>query len=169
MKKPCKPIVMPPGTKRSELERWIAARRPERGPHSINEAEYAEIRSALAPISEGYLRKLLRDSGVPLDPLVEGVRQGSYDELQESLERLLDIYQGGDAARRKAVRTVVITAKDHARLASRSKNASPDRRAEKEEMVLWLLMWLENPGIFPEWVRLRRAQWDVEADRGGDG
>jgi len=160
---------MPPGTKRSELERWIAERRPDPVSQPINEAEFAEIRSALAPISESYLRKLLRESGVPLDPLVEGVRQGSFDELQESLERLLENYESGDVARRKAVRAVVITAKDHARLASKSKNASPERRSEKEEMVLWLLTWLENPGIFPEWVRLRRAQWDVEADRGTDG
>jgi hypothetical protein len=155
---------MPPGTKRSELERWIAERCSERVPESISETEYAEIRSELAPISESYLRKLLRESGVPLDPLVEGVRQGSYDELQESLERFLEIYQSGDAARRKAVRAIVITAKDHARLASKFKNASPEKRSEKDEMVLWLLTWLENPGIFAEWVRLRRAQWDVEAN-----
>ncbi len=152
---------MPPNTKRSELERWIAGRRPVR----IGELEYTEIRAALAPISEGYLRRLLRESGVPLDPMVEGVRQGSYDELQESLLLLLEIYQNCDAARRGAVRAVVITAKDHARLAARSKSASAEKRAEKEEMVLWLLTWLENPGVFPEWVRLRRARWEVEANR----
>lgn len=150
---------MPPNTKRSELERWIAQQRPER----IGEAEYAEIRAALAPVSESYLRKLLRESGVPLDALVEGVRQGSFDELQQSLEHLLAIYEAGGAPRRRAVRAVVITAKDHARLAARSKRATPEKRAEKEEMILWLLTWLENPPLFPEWVRLRRARWEAEA------
>ncbi len=147
------------GNKRTELASWIAARHPER----IGEAEFLEIRAALAPVSESYLRKLLRESGAPLDPLIEGVRQGSYDELQESLLGLLQVYREGDAVRRRAVRTLVITAKDHARLAARSKSASPEKRSEKEEMVLWLLTWLENPEIFPEWVKLRRARWDVEA------
>jgi hypothetical protein len=155
---------MPRVTKRSELERWLARRHPER----IGENEYAELRSALAPISESYLHKLLRDSGVPLDPLVEGVRQGSYDELQDSLLHLLDIYERGDRARQRAVRALVITAKDHARLAAHSKNASPEKCSEKEEMVLWLLTWLENPGVFPDWVRLRRAQWEVEAKQTSD-
>jgi len=150
---------MPPNTKRSELERWIAERRPER----IGEAEYAGIRAALAPVSESYLRKLLRESGVPLDPLVEGVRQGSFDELQQSLDHLLGIYEAGDAARRRAVRAVATMAKDHARLAARSRSANAEKRAEKDEMILWLLTWLENPPLFPDWVRLRRVRWEVEA------
>jgi hypothetical protein len=159
MRKLCRPIAVPPNTKRSELERWIAQRRPER----IGETEYAEIRAALAPVSESYLRKLLRESGVPLDPLIEGVRQGSFGELEHSLERLLAIYESGDAARKRAVRSVVITAKEHARLAARSKNAAPEKRAEKEEMILWLLTWLENPPVFPEWVLLRKARREAEA------
>jgi hypothetical protein len=47
----------------------------------------------------------------------------------------------------------VIAAKDHARFASRKE----EKRPEKEEMILWMLTWLENPPVFPEWVRLRRA------------
>ena len=107
--------------------------------------------------------RLLRESGVPLDPMVEGVRQASFDELQESLERLLAIYLVGDVPRKQAVRAVVIEAKDHARMAARSGSTTPVRRSEKEEMVMWLLTWLENPGVFPEWVRLRRMAWESEA------
>jgi hypothetical protein len=149
---------MPSNTKRSELKRWIA----ERSPRCIGPSEYTELRSALAPISESYLHRLLRDSGVAVDPMVDGVRQGSFDELQESLERLLEIYQAGDAPRKKAVRTLVITAKDHARLAARSPKISEERRGEKEEMALWLLTWLENPAIFPDWAGLRRIAWTME-------
>lgn len=150
-------------TKRSELERWIA----ERPAAGIGEGEFAELRAALAPISESYLRRLLRESGAELDPMVAGVRQGSFDELQESLEHLLAIYEAGDRMRQQAVRRLVITAKDHARLAAHSKSASAEKRGEKEEMVLWLLTWLENPGVFAEWVRLRRAAWENEA-KGGE-
>jgi len=147
---------MPRRTKRSDLERWIAERRPPQ----IGESEFAELCTALAPVSGNYLRHLLRDCGIALDPMVEGVRQGSFDELQDSLERLLGIYEAGDRMQKQSVRRLVITAKDHARLAAHSKNATPEKRSEKEEMTLWLLTWLENPGVFPGWVRLRRAAWE---------
>jgi hypothetical protein len=139
--------------KRTELARWLE----EHGPAQIGETEFEELRRALAPVSESYLRKLVRESGVPLAPLVEGVRQGSFDELEASLLKFLDEYERGDPARRAAVRRVVITAKDHARLAARNL----DKRAEKEEMLLWLLTWLENPPLFRDWVRLRRSFADA--------
>jgi hypothetical protein len=143
---------MPRG-KSAELTRWLE----EQGPPRIGEAEFSLLRSALAPISESYLRKLVRECGVPLDPMVEGVRQGTFEELEKSLRELLDEYQQGDAARRMAVRRLVITAKDHARLAARN----PAKRAEKDEMILWLRTWLENPPVFREWVRMRREMLEL--------
>ena len=47
---------------------------------------------------------------------------------------------------------MVVAAKDHARFAARK----PERRAEKEEMILWMRTWLENPPLFASWVKLRR-------------
>ena len=139
---------MPRPGKAAELARWLAANRPAR----IGEAEFTHLRAALAPISESYLRRLARSCGTPLDVMVDGVRQGTFDELDESLRNLLDEYERGDPPRRAAVRRLVITAKDHARLASRI----AAKRAEKEEMILWLTTWLENPPVFPDWVRIRR-------------
>ena len=49
-------------------------------------------------------------------------------------------------------------AKDHARLAARSAKITPEKKVMKEEMVQWLLVWLENPGVFPAWVKLRRLK-----------
>jgi len=138
---------MPRKGKTAELARWLAERHPAR----IGEAELSELASALAPVSESYLRKLVRRCGVPLDPMVAGVRQGNFDELEESLRLLLEEYERGDASRRQAVRRLVITAKDHARLAGRN----PARRTEKDEMVLWLTTWLENPPLFPAWAAIR--------------
>jgi hypothetical protein len=139
--------------KRTELERWLG----EHGPAQIGETEFEELRRALGPVSETYLRKLLRDSGVPLAIMVEGVRQSSFAELEASLLKFLDEYERGDPARRAAVRRAVITAKDHARLAARN----PEKHAEKQEMLLWLLTWLENPPLFGDWVRLRRSFTDA--------
>ena len=140
---------MPRKGKAAELARWLGERRPAR----IGEAEFAAIGSALATISESYLRKLVRECGVPLDPMVEGVRQGTFDELQESLLRLLEVYRHGDARRRNQVRRLVITAKDHARLARRN----PALQADKDEVILWLSTWLDNPPLFPDWVLIRRG------------
>jgi hypothetical protein len=140
-------------SKKGELSAWLE----RTAPRQIGEPEWETLLGLLAPISESYLRRLLRDhareSGVPLTPLVEGVRQESFEALESSLLRLLAEYEQADAARRTRVRSVVIAAKDHARLAGRNES----KRAEKEEMVLWMLTWLENPPVFPEWVRLRQA------------
>ena len=157
--------------KRAELESWI--RRTQ--PRQVGELEFEELRRELAPISESYLRKLLRESGVPLTPMVQGVRQQSFEELEASLTDLLHEYLDGDPARRMAVRRLVITAKDHARWAARrgmpvrevSMKGKPlgdaptnvqSKPAPKDEVLLWLLTWLANPPLFPDWVRLRRAQ-----------
>jgi hypothetical protein len=112
----------------------------------VGEAEVEELRVLLAPISESYLRRLLRESGVALAPLVEGVRQGTLEQLESSLLALLDEYERGGLDHRAAVRRLVITAKDHARWAG------------KEEMVLWMTTWLENPPVFRQWLVLRRSK-----------
>ena len=143
---------MPRRGKSAELANWLEEHRPAR----IGEAEFAQLFTALAPVSESYLRKLVRECGVPLDAMVEGVRQTTFDDLEASLLNLLEEYEQGDAAHRMAVRRLVITAKDHARLATRN----PEKRAEKEEMILWLTTWLENPPVFAEWVSIRRRQFN---------
>jgi hypothetical protein len=139
-----------PRGKRAELTAWLERMRPEQA----GEREWDQLRRVLEPISESYLRRLLRDSGVPLAPMIAGVRQGSLDELEASLLTLLAEYEQGDAARRAAVRRLVITAKEHARWAARRSSAP----ADKEEMTLWMVTWLENPLLFPEWVKLRRGR-----------
>ncbi len=127
-------------TKRAKLAEWIA----ERQPSQIGTEDLAALKEALAPVSENYLRKLLRESGAPLAPMVDGVRQSSLDELESSLLALLAEYESGGGARQREVRNLVITAKDHARW------------THKEENRLWLTTWLENPSLFPIWAKLRK-------------
>ena len=126
-------------TIRAKLAVWLAENQPEQ----IGPAEFEALKQALAPVSESYLRKQLRESGTPLVPLIDGVRQATLDELEKSLLALLNEYESGN---RQAARKLVITAKDHARW------------THKEENLLWLTTWLENPPLFPAWVRLRRSQ-----------
>lgn len=111
----------------------------------------------LKPSPESYVRRLVRECGVPLEPLVEGVRQEGFDALEKSLVALQEQYQSGDAARRKRARALVIQAKDHARWAARRSQQG----AIKEEMILWMRTWLENPPLFAGWVRLRKGRAGV--------
>jgi len=76
--------------------------------------------------------------------MVEGVRQSNLGALELSLLALLVEYESGDAAHKRAVRKLVITARDHAKW------------THKAENLLWLTTWLENPPLFPVWARLRK-------------
>lgn len=87
-----------------------------------------------------------------------GVRQHTFEELAESLLEMEREYAAGDAARRALCRKLVIEAKDRARRVAAAGGATEDTRARKREMTEWMLIWLENPGIFPVWVELRRRK-----------
>lgn len=115
----------------------------------------------LGPVSESYLRELLRAAGLPVAQPWAGVRQKNFDELEASLLDLAKAYSealtAGLKDRARYCRRVVISAKDHARLAARNTRTTPGKRAEKEEMVEWMLVWLGDPAMFEPWVRLRRS------------
>lgn len=135
-------------------------------PQVITPAGCSEIARELAPVSESYLRDLLRDCGVPLHPLVAGVRQDSFESLEQSLRELLAEYESGSAETRRLCRDLVIRAKDHARFAMAKKRSDAKRSGaeptavshDKEEMALWMLTWLENPSAFPVWLGLRKRR-----------
>ncbi len=140
--------------KRSRAAR-LAAYLEEAQPPVIDEAERDRIAALLSPVSEKTLRALLLNCGRRLAPLVEGVRQDGFGSLERTLLTLAAEYRAGTAERRNACRAAVIRAKDHARFSARRKEAL---RQEKDEMILWMLTWLENPEIFPMWLEIRRAQ-----------
>lgn len=143
-------------SKQRLLEEYLA----EKKPAVIDEAWLEEIGERLAPISSTYLRKLVRATSLPLAPLVEGVRQESLDALERTLIALEREYNRAamarDTRRARRIRAEVIEAKDHAQWALR-RTAETERRTAKEEMIAWMLVWLENPRVFPQWVKLRKA------------
>lgn len=132
------------------------------GIDSIGESHFEDLRSRMAPLSDRALRKLLRETGYALAPLVEGVRQEDFDQLERTLAALAGEYEraAGVRERTRMIRRLVITAKEHARFAARRARDTAQRHA-KEEMAEWMLVWLENPAIYPQWVTLRRAAGPV--------
>jgi hypothetical protein len=143
-------------SKRAQLYEYLSGRPRER----IGERDWEQLKQRLAPISDGYLRRLLRSSGLPLTPLVEGVRQDSFEDLERTLLALeaerASALHAGNPARAQACRRAVIEAKDHARLVLRSPKTAPAKASQKQEMLLWMLVWLENPGVFGAWLGLRQ-------------
>lgn len=123
----------------------------------VTTEEVDKIRSAANPIPESSLRRLVLELGaelnVELDPLVEGIRQDSFDSLERTLLALSKRYEQRPAEARR----LVITGKDHAKFAA--KRADSERKTAKEEMILWMLTWLENPGLFPQWIALRKRSF----------
>lgn len=127
---------------------------------AVGEAEWQAALQTLAPISESYLRDLLRQSGLPFAQPYAGIRQKSFDELEHSLLDMLATYTEamrlGDRQRARYCRRQVIAAKDRARFVARNPKTSPEKKAQKDEMAQWMLVWLENPEVFPAWVEIRK-------------
>ncbi len=149
---------MPLGNKsiKQQLRDYLAAEKPA----AITGAVWQEIARRLAPVSESYLRDLLRATGLPFDQPYAGIRQHSFADLEESLEAMRQVYtaarESGDALRARHCRRQVIAAKDRARFAARNPRTAPEKKAEKEEMAQWMLVWLEDPELFPAWVTARK-------------
>lgn len=139
-------------TNRGELLRLIAAHRWTR----IGESERAVLLESIPNLSASDLKR----SPIPVEPPWRGVDQRSLDVLESSLRAFSEIY-AGQPGLRAFCRTEVIRAKDHARLASRNRRVSDDKRRTKSEMVEWMLVWLDDPALFPTWVELRRRELET--------
>ena len=63
----------------------------------------------------------------------------------------------GDRERARYCRRQVIAAKDRAKFLAENPRTSPARMVEKAEMAQWMLVWLENPEVFPAWVEARKV------------
>ena len=138
-------------SKAARLDAWLR----ERAPVEVSLADFDELLTLLRPVAESDLRRLLRATGAALHPLVAGVDQDDFHTLRATLLRLADWYERGNAETRRVTRRIVITAKDHAKLAARNARVAAERREQKEEMAAWMLTWLENPAVFAVWVQLR--------------
>lgn len=141
-------------TKRARLEAYLN----EIKPTVIDQTLWADLQSRLAPVSRSYLRELLRGSGLPMSPLIEGVRQDSLDEAQRTLLALSVAYAEASAGERRTIRATVIESKDRIRWGLKRSGIDADGRALKQEVLLWAMTWLENPEVFPAWLALRRSR-----------
>ena len=129
-------------------------------PAAITEAVWRELLVQLAPVCESYLRELLRQTALPFEQPYAGIRQYTFEELEQSLREMGKVYADavaeGNRERARYCRRQVIGAKDRARYLARDSRTVPERKAQKEEMAHWMLVWLENPEVFPAWAEARK-------------
>jgi hypothetical protein len=141
---------------KQRLRDLLAAEPPAR----ISEEVWTRLLTTLAPVSESYLRDLLRDTGIPVDQPWAGVQQHTLEELEQSLREMLEAYlaatSAGDRDRARYCRRQVIAAKDRAKFQAASPKTAAEKAALKSEMTQWMLVWLENPEVFPAWVEARK-------------
>jgi hypothetical protein len=134
----------------------------EAQPAAIDEAVWRDLLAKLAPVSESYMRELLRATGLPIEQPYAGIRQHTLEELEQSLAEMLGVYAdamtAGERGRARYCRRQVIGAKDRARFIANDGRTPSDKKAVKEEMVEWMLVWLDNPEVFPAWVAARKPQ-----------
>jgi hypothetical protein len=148
---------VPSGSKslKQQFREYLAAEHPER----ITERVWVELLMRLAPVSESYLRELLRDTGLPFDQPYAGVRQHTFEELEASLLEMLAVFREANRAedrdRARYCRRQVIAAKDRAKFLMAKIPA-------KAEMAEWMLVWLENPEVFPSWVEAWKRARAIE-------
>jgi hypothetical protein len=144
---PSRRTSVPRTSKRRQLRDLIAAR----GWREIGESHWNEIVAAIPNISPTDLQEL----DIPVAPPWFGVRQHSLDQLQISLDALSDVYATRPDLRRFC-RNQVIAAKSKAKFASRNPRVVEIKRQIKAEMAEWMLVWLNDPALFPVWARVRR-------------
>src|ERR1700722_3932087 len=153
---PAIPRPMPPKSRKQALREYLAAGEIA----AIGENEWRDLLRVLKPVSESYLRELLRASGLPFAQPYAGIHQKSFEELERTLREMLAIYAeaiaSSDRALARYCRRQVIAAKDRARFIARNPTTAPEKQAQKNEMAQWMLVWLENPTVFPAWVEVRK-------------
>ena len=141
---------------KQQLREYLA----ETHPPGITEAVWRDLLQRLAPVSESYLRDLLRATGLPFEQPYAGIGQHTWEELEQSLREMQLVYTeamaAGNRERARACRRQVIAAKDRARFFARNPRTAPEKQSQKEEMAEWMLVWLQNPEIFPAWVEARK-------------
>ncbi|MCU0229513.1 MAG: hypothetical protein MUF01_17930 [Bryobacterales bacterium] len=124
----------------------------------VDPAALAQLRLCLPEASEDTLRRDLRECGLALHPLVEGVRLDCLTQLGRSLEALAHLYREQSGSDARACRQAVLAARRKAEFVLQNDKVRPEIKQAMEEKLLWLRVWLENPTLFATWRKLRELQ-----------
>ncbi len=100
-----------------------------------------------------------------LDPPYRDVLEGllafsSFAEAEETILRLENLcHQYRSASDKKGMeycRRIATLGRRRAELISRNRRVRREKRLQKQEIASWFKVWLETPGIFADWLALRK-------------
>lgn len=158
---------------RSTVTRWIE----ESAVTAIDAEQLAALETFVRrqmkrakPVSRSYLLDILSHTEMPIARSLGGlpvdlrhrVKFADAEQAARSLAEMQDEYQKAKASRdgeraadcRRAVRQ----GKERLQRLLNSANLPAAKRAEKEEIAQWFLVWLESPGLFRDWLKARTRQ-----------
>jgi hypothetical protein len=79
------------------------------------------------------------------------------EALIKKLEKLRQrAEKSGDSTALNQVRTIAVSARQHAELLAKDRKLDQPKRAEQGEIVEWLKVWIQTPVLFADWLELRR-------------
>ena len=92
----------------------------------------------LSPVSESYLRRLLAEMEIPVEPPFGGVRQKTFEELERSLLEMEEVYSRATESGDRDARTTVPERGDsgqrpRATGCAQRENADPKGRPSKKK------------------------------------
>ena len=94
-----------------------------------------------------------------LDDLLTGkpLRLRRAEALIKKLQKLRRRAEdSGDQAALIQARTLAISSRQSAELLAKDRQLSQHERAEQTEIAEWLKVWIQTPGLFADWLELRR-------------
>ncbi len=131
-------------------------------------------------VSAGEVEAVLREAGFRIAAAERPSTDDRYEEEFEdllhfstlpeaemTLVRLDDLWRKfvreGDRPAAGRALEVARLGKRRAEMIARNSKVSPQKRAEKEEMVQWFRVWLETPDAFFDWLELRKQSPEFQA------
>lgn len=78
----------------------------------------------------------------------------------EKLRRRAEMSSDPSALHR--ARMLAVSGRQQAELRARDRKLSQEERAEQEEIVEWLKVWIQTPSLFADWLELRRRSPDFQ-------
>jgi hypothetical protein len=97
----------------------------------------------------------------PYDETLRGILSfSSFAAAEETLRRLENLRRNYQASNDKKglayCRKIALLGRRRAELIGRNKRVCLEKRMQKQEMATWFRIWLEAPGVFQNWLAMRK-------------
>jgi hypothetical protein len=128
------------------------------------ELRHPEVIEFDARWREGKIEKDSRNSK-PLEDLLTGrpLHLRKAEALIKKLERLRKrAEKSGDQVTAKELVRMAVSSRQNAEFLAKDRKLTVPERAEQSEIAGWLKVWIQTPGLFADWLELRRRSAEFQ-------